>query len=85
MSRKHLRVNFVLGERLWGLFLLHYACSLHAFTSPEEVSYRLSDTDMYTLIKCSPKTRANNFRHYSYNTEMFLELSLNCHLFLHII
>lgn len=44
-------------------FLLHYVCSLHAFTSPEEVSYRLSDTDMYTLIKGSPKTRDNNFRH----------------------
>lgn len=66
-------------------FLLHYVCSLHAFTSPEEVSYRLADTDMYTLIKGSPKTRANNFRHYSYNTEVFLDLSLNCHLFLHII
>lgn len=67
-------------------FLLHYVCSLHAFTSPEEVSYRLSDTDMYTLLKGSPKTRANSFRHCSYNnTEMFLELNLNCHLFSHVL
>lgn len=76
MSQEHL-VKWIWGwERDYGDWVSLALCSLHAFTSPEAVSYRLSDTDMSIFLERHSKHQFNNI-------ELFLEVSLNCHLFLH--